>query len=451
MSSFLKFFKSVKLAIVLFILLALASILGTLIPQGRSAAEYAARYGGLSGLFAKLRLTDLYQSPWFLALLFLFALNTVVCTLARLGSKLRRAFRPSLEAEEKALLAMGVHGRARIDRPLPEAMERVRAALAARRYRLRTSGEGARLTGLAQKRRGGLFGSDTVHAGLLIILAGGVISGFASHRGELALRVGQTADVARAPFRIRLDKFETEYYPQGAVKDWKSTVTVIENGTAATTRVIEVNHPLTYKGISFYQTSYGWDWDDPRLQVQIKKPSDPAYLKDLSLRVGEKASVDDPDFTHVTVRRFVPDFVIGEGNQVQTRSLEPRNPAALIEVFKGDAKVYTGWTFAKYPDFGEGHKVGQASFSFVLKDFEAPQISILEAALDPGVPLIWIGCIVMTAGFILAFYWHPREIRIVLEESQGRTSAVLGGVAAKGREAFQAEFESLIDSLRRST
>ena len=42
MKSFWKFFESVKLAIILFILLALTSILGTLIPQGRSAAESAA-------------------------------------------------------------------------------------------------------------------------------------------------------------------------------------------------------------------------------------------------------------------------------------------------------------------------------------------------------------------------------------------------------------------------
>ena len=51
MRSIVKLFSSVKLAIVLIILITLASILGTLIPQGRSAAEYAARYGSLAGLF----------------------------------------------------------------------------------------------------------------------------------------------------------------------------------------------------------------------------------------------------------------------------------------------------------------------------------------------------------------------------------------------------------------
>jgi len=450
MKSFWKFFESVKLAIVLFILITLASVLGTLIPQGRSAAEYAARYGNLSGLFTKLQLTGLYHSAWFLALLFLFALNTIICTLARLGPKWRRAFRPSLEVDDKSLQAMKIKGRARLHSPLPASAERVRGALTSRHYRLRTSGEGPRLAVVAQKRRLGWFGSDTVHVGLLIILAGGVVSGLSGRRAELDLRVGQTADVPHAAFQVRLDRFETEYYPQGGVKDWKSTVTVIENAAPVLTRVVEVNHPLTYKRFSFYQTSYGWDWENPRLEIVVKKPADTSYLKTLSLKVGERLAVEDPDFTHLAVRQFVPDFVIGEGNQVQTRSMEPNNPAALVEVWKGEERVYSGWTFAKYPDFGEGHKVGQASLSFILKNYEAPQYSVLEAAKDPGVPFIWLGCIFVTAGFFLAFYWPPREVRVVLEEVQGKTEAVLGGFASKSREAFQAEFDSLVESLRRT-
>jgi cytochrome c biogenesis protein len=451
MKSVWKFFESVKLAIVLFIILTLASVLGTLIPQGRSAAEYAARYGDLSGLLIKLQLTGLYHSPWFLALLFLFALNTIVCTLSRFGPKWRRAFRPSPEIDDKSLQAMKIKGRVRLPSPFPAAAERVRGALTSRHYRLRTSGAGTRLAVIAQKRRLGWFGSDAVHVGLLIILAGGVISGLTSRRAEMELRVGQTADVPHAAFQVRLDRFDTEYYPQGGVKDWKSTVVVLESGAPVLTRVVEVNHPLTYKRFSFYQTSYGWDWENPRLEIAVKKPADAAYLKSLSLKVGERLAVEDPDFTHLSVRQFVPDFVIGEGNTVQTRSLEPNNPAALVEVWKGEERVYSGWTFAKYPDFGEGHKVGQASLSFVLKTYEAPQYSVLEAAKDPGVTFIWLGCIFVTAGFFLAFYWPPREIRVVIEEVQGKSEASLAGIASKSREAFQTEFDTLVESLRRTT
>ena len=106
MKSLIRFLSSVKLAITLIIIIVIVSILGTLIPQGRSAAEYADRYGSLAGWLMRLRFTDLYHSAWYIALLSLLALNTVVCTLTRLGPKLRKTFRPNLEAEAKALLAL---------------------------------------------------------------------------------------------------------------------------------------------------------------------------------------------------------------------------------------------------------------------------------------------------------------------------------------------------------
>ncbi len=49
----------------------------------------------------------------------------------------------------------------------------------------------------------------------------------------------------------------------GDVKAWKSTVSVIEEGAVVLTRTIEVNHPLSYGGYRFYQSSYS--------------PNDPTY------------------------------------------------------------------------------------------------------------------------------------------------------------------------------
>ena len=108
MKSFLQFFSSVKLAIFLLIIITAASMLGTLIPQQRSSAEYAAHYGQLSSLLIKLEFTKLYQSLWFRSLLVLFSLNILVCTLTRLSPKLRRAFRPSLEKESKKLRTLKI-------------------------------------------------------------------------------------------------------------------------------------------------------------------------------------------------------------------------------------------------------------------------------------------------------------------------------------------------------
>lgn len=450
MKSVWRFFSSVKLAIVLLILLAVASLLGTLIPQGRAPAEYAARYGQLAGLFKGLQLTSLYHSGWYLALLFFFAINTIVCTVTRLPAKWRRAFAPRLDSESAGLMAMKIRSRFTKNGSAAEAGARFEAALKARRYRVKTQSSEKGIYLLAQKRKLGHFGSDAVHLGLLVIIAGGIVSGLAGFRTQLDLSEGQTATVPRAGFDIRLDRFETEYYPQGMVKAWKSTVSVIENGTGVLTQAILVNKPLTYKGFSFYQTSYGANWDNPKLEVTIKKKNDPAFSRTVQLSVGEKAAVDDADVNQISVKRFVPDFVIGEGSQIESRSEQPNNPAAQVEGWKGEERVFSGWIFANYPDFEQMHSGKPTDLSFVLKSFKGSEYSVLEAARDPGVGLIWAGCVLVLAGFFLAFYWPPREIRAVLEQAKDRTEVTSGGQTAKAREGFQTEFEEIMNSMRRS-
>lgn len=451
-----KFLSSVKLAIVLIILLAVASVIGTLIPQGRGVAEYTARYGNsLASLFDALRFTRLFRSDWFLAILMLLAANTIVCTVTRFGPKWRRVFRPAPEADVKAVLSRRSSCRFRLPLVLDEARAAVEKELRGRHYVLSRSGHEGKVVLEGRKRRLGWFGSDIVHVGLLVILAGGFTSGLVSRRAELSLSEGQTAAVPHAPFELRLDKFETEYYPQGGVKDWKSTVTIVAGGAPAVTRTIEVNKPLTYHGVSFYQQGYGYNWEKARIVLEVRKPgSSAAAPLTVGLRPGERVPVESPDITQVSVRSFVPDFVIGEGNQVQSRSEEPNNPAALVEAWKGEEKVFSSWIFSKFPDFGQGHGAGAPAaktppVAIILKDYQAAAYSVLESAQDPGATVIWVGCALISLGLFLAFYWPPREIRVVLEASQGRVELAAGGQAAKGRESFQAEFDAIFGSIRR--
>jgi cytochrome c biogenesis protein len=394
-------------------------------------------------------LTRLYQSAWYLGLLLLFALNTAVCTLSRFRAKWRKAFGPAGEADARDLAAKKGGNRFRLAPPLDQARERVEVQLRSRGYRVTEGAGGGGLFLLARKRRLGRFGSDVVHLGLLVIMAGGLTSAMAGRRSNIALREGETAAVPGAAFEVRLDRFETEYYPQGGVKDWKSTVTVVDGGAPALTRTVEVNHPLSYRGFSFYQSSYGWDWETPTLELEVRKRADAAFSRSVSLKVGEKIPFDDAEATHISVRQFVPDFIIGEGNKVQSRSAEPNNPAAFVEAWQGESRVQAGWVFAKFPDFGQGHAEGRSPLAFVLKRYSASTYSVIEAARDPGAGFIWAGCLLVTAGLFLAFYWLPREIRIFLEETPGKVEATAAGEAAKGRDAFQVEFDRIVEEVRR--
>ena len=132
MKSLLDFFSSVRLAIFLLIIITLASIIGTLIPQNRGLAEYVARWGQFGNLFHRLQLTKLYQSSWFIALLFLFALNIIVCTLTRIAPKLRKAFKPKLEIEAKEITVLKVKERFKKNISLDTAKEQLEQELRSR-------------------------------------------------------------------------------------------------------------------------------------------------------------------------------------------------------------------------------------------------------------------------------------------------------------------------------
>jgi len=443
------FFTSIKVAIVFLIILIAASILGTLIPQGRSSQEYLARYGQLAGLFEKLQFTRLYQSFWYIVILALFSLNIIICTLVRLTPKLHRVFRPKCDLDAKSVQVLKVKERVKMALTPDAAVPAVKSVLGRHHYRVHEHSGEKKHCLLARKRILGLFGSDVVHVGLLIILAGGIISGLTGVRGSLTLSENQTLPVPQAGFSVRLDKFITDLYPDGNVKDWKSELTIIEADKPVLQKSVEVNHPLSYKGFVFYQSGYGSDWENPELQVWLRKKSDPGYLKTIWLEMGRPATVEGENIT-LTAARFLPDFVLDDKSQPSNRSPELNNPAAFIRGESGGAEVFSGWIFAKFPDFAQMHQAQESEFKLELKDIKAPQYSVLQTAKDPGVPLIWAGCAVLMLGLFLAFYWPTREIRLVLEESQGKTEINAGGISAKSREAFQAEFDGLMDALRKT-
>lgn len=449
MKSLIKFFSSVRLAIVLLIIITIASIVGTLIPQHRSPAEYLDRYGQLANLLIRLEFTTLYHSWWFLGLLVLFSLNILVCTLTRLSPKMGRVFRPSLDLKKKSLLVLKVNERLKKNKKLNQSLDELKKELTSRHYRIKEKKRDNQVFFLARKRMLGLFGPDIVHLGLLIILLGGIISGVGGFGANLQISEGQTLPVPRADFDLRLDKFETEYYPNGAVKDWKSTLTVIEEGKQVLTKIIEVNHPLSYKGYVFYQSSFGWDWKNPTLEIWTNKNSDPGFVTKIELKIGEKARLNEDGF-EISALHFVPDFVITENNQISTRSLEPNNPAAFIEGWQGEEKIFSGWIFAKFPDIDRIHSSRETDLKLELKGFKGNQYSGIQMSKDPGVNFIWLGCSILMIGLFVAFYWPAKEIKVILEESQGRTELIAGGLAPKNKEAFASEFNSLMTTLGRS-
>ena len=121
-------------------------------------------------------------------------------------------------------------------------------------------------------------GPYLIHIALLLILAGGLIGKFWGVDGQLSIAQGEVADTFQVGprtekplnFQVRLDKFQVSYYePGGSPKEFRSDLTFMEDGREVSRATCRVNEPVSFEGLTFYQSSYGSRSTGPiRLKVQ---------------------------------------------------------------------------------------------------------------------------------------------------------------------------------------
>lgn len=67
----------------------------------------------------------------------------------------------------------------------------------------------------------------------------------------------------------------------------------------------------------------------------------------------------------------------------------------------------------------------------------------LQVARDPGVEVVWLGCLVMMVGIYVAFFMSHRRIWVRIQDG----AVTVGGNASKNQGAFQQAFEGLVTRL----
>ena len=452
---------SVRLAVVLLAVLALLSILGTLVPQGQPDPSYFTRYGPTGYTLIKyLQLDRLYHSWYYLGLLALLGVNTLACTIKRFRRSWRLVRRPRRlspaqipRLENSAELRIAVTPSA--------ALERAARVLRGRGYRVTRTG--AQL--LAQKHLIGRLGVDLFHASLLLLLLGALIGGVVGYEAFLTGHKGDVLDVPNADFQIRIDDLRVENYEgTSRVADWYTTLTVIEDGREVKTQTIEVNHPLTYKGVSFYQSSFGTDWfREPQLTFQVLRVEPPSGDEETSpeliplgehqVTLEESFPIDPERGLTAKLRAFYPDFAMGEQGPYN-RSPRLNNPAAFLEIYEGDTLKLRGWTFAHFPEMQiwvptdaegpAGHgSMGELPYRIDLVGMHAPEFTGLQVSYNPSIWVFYASFVLMAVGMLLNFYLPPRWAWVSAEN--GRLAV---GIVGRDDREVTDEFETLVERLR---
>jgi cytochrome c biogenesis protein len=294
---------SMRFAISLFTLIAIASMIGTVLKQNEPMANYVNQFGPFwFDIFNKLSLYSIYSAWWFLLAMTFLVLSTSLC-LIRNAPKMLRDMRSWRENVREQSLRNFHHKSEWTSQGVrPEVTGQIAAHLSRLGYRHKiVEKENATLIAAKQGAAnkwgyifahsaiviiciGGLFDSDLTirfqqwFMGKVPFSGNGIISKIpAQHRlalanptfrGNTMIPEGASSSTAiipqpsgvliqDLPFTIQLKKFIIDYYSTGMPKLFASEVVIKDHETGKTfAATIKVNQPLIYKGVAVFQSSF---------------------------------------------------------------------------------------------------------------------------------------------------------------------------------------------------
>lgn len=448
-SFFRKFWQlisSIKTGVILLIVVVIVSAAGTVILQRpmTEADEMQRAYSPeMLRILDATGLTNVFHAWWFVTLLVLVSLCIVAASIERFPNAWRYFARPYKATDASFRRVLPTQKQIAIQ-------DEQRGLIAAERA-LRDSGfrperidDGKTVSFFAEKNRLSEMAVYIVHASLLLIFLGGIIDGMFGWTGFVSLTNGQQVQsietragaIKDLSFTVRCDGAGQENYADGSPKKWWSKLAVLENNREVLRKEIVVNDPLVYRGVRFYQASYGETGKVDKLLLTAT--SKDGKSQDIGLAVGGTVNLDAD--TSVRFAKFIPDYVVRDG-QIYTASTSPQNPAAQLIV----TSAKTGKTVEVWLPEIEGFAHNSESpYSFNPRDLQMSHYTGLQVSHEPGQWGVWAGCLLMALGLGTAFYLvHMRIWVTPLTDSKGALVLWVGGACNKNREAFQDKFAEI--------
>lgn len=294
---------SMRFAISLLTLISIASIIGTVLKQNEPMPNYVNQFGPFwFEVFGKLGLYSVYSAWWFLLIMAFLVVSTSLCIVRNTPKMLKDVRSWRTNVREQSL--RNFHHKSEWSAPLAaeDAARQAAERIAAAGYKVKVvAKDGASLVA-AKQGAGNKWGYILAHSAIVIICVGGMLDSDLPIRlqqwfyGKVPFngtgliadipprhRLGLSNPTFRAntmipeggasntaiipqqegvliqelPFTIQLDKFIIDYYSTGMPKLFASEVTVTDHETGKSfPATIKVNHPLVYKGMSVYQSSF---------------------------------------------------------------------------------------------------------------------------------------------------------------------------------------------------
>ena len=466
---------SMRTALVLLFLLALAAIPGALLPQ-RSLNEqktltYIADRGTVGEWMDRLQLFDVFSSSWFTAIYVLLFVSLVGCLTPRMFEH-AKSLRAEPVAAPRNLSRLPRHIDLTVDGD-PEALaSRIEGNL--RGWRSRTvvrkpskAYPDGRVEVSAEKGYLREFGNLVFHFALLALLvsiAAGKLFGYEGTRSLVAngqslcntstavydsFRAGSLIDGTElSPFCIRVDDFSATFLPSGQPDMYDATIRYTE-GTPLTSpdtwpeTSVRVNEPLRLAGDRVYVLGNGYA---PTFTVTFpngeKRTQTALFIPDVleTMQSSGAVRVDTPAgmYPNAEERRknqiaieglFAPTASF-EGTLLTSSSPTADNPYVAIRIYKGDTGLDTGLPQNAYQldqslidqgrlqqqaqvNLAEGKSTRLADGTTVSFDGYQRWVSV-QVSHDPAQMWVLVSSIAMLAGLLVSLLVRRRRIWVRL-------------------------------------
>ncbi len=472
---------SMRTALLLLFLLALASVPGGFLPQRRlnpmRVNTYLAAHGTLGPLMDRLRLFDVFSSPWFSAIYLLLFVSLVGCLLPRTRLHLRALLaRPP--KVPRSLAKLPVSDRWETAGTPDEVLGRARSSLRGWRV-VRRGDELSAEKGYLRE-----TGNLVFHVSLVVLLVGIAVGAFRGFKGTVLVVEGKGfsntvasfddlqpgrrfAPSSLVPFTVRLDAFHATYGPDGKALTFDAEVHWARLGAPSRTYDVRVNHPLAVDGAKTYLIGHGYA---PHIVVRDSTgqvvddrlvpclPQNPQFL---STCVIKEPNTTGRQFGFRGV--FTPTTVTDAAGRVGSTYPGLRNPVLTLTAFTGDLGVDGGapqsvysldTTSMKPVDGGQAHALlpgqvfrlpGGASLTYV----DTQEWATFQVTQDPGKVIALAAAVGMVGGLLLSLFVRRRRLWVRVGANEGGPTTVeVGGLARTDAERFADEFTGIVARIR---
>jgi cytochrome c biogenesis protein len=480
---------SMRVALVLLFLLALASVPGSLLPQEgidpAAVQEYYTAHKTLAPILSRLGLFNVFAAPWFAAIYLLLFVSLAGCVLPR-AYRLLRSARAVPPRAPRNLARLPNSARYQTELSPDEASAAAARFLAGRHFRL-NRGDGW-LSGEKGYRRE--VGNLLFHVALIGVLVSISLGGLFGYKADRLVVEGDSfADTVTdmdafhpghfvsagdlAPFSVTLNKFVSSYIESGTDRGQPSVFDAqigytAQPGGATRNYSLQVNHPLHVDGTKLYLIGHGYA---PEFKVTDGKgkvvydQATPFLPADQSTYLSEgvvKAPDAQPDqlgFAGV----FLPTAIDVNG-QLASAFPAALDPAVSMIAYRGNLGLNSGVSQSVYQldttgmqKVATSAQVLTAGQSMTLPNGEGKLTFVgykqwvsLQVTYDPGQIPALISAIVALAGLLLSFLVRRRRIFVrTYADQAGHTTVDVAGLARSDvGGGFEGEFAELSRDLR---